>query len=291
VSWLPVSFLWLSPLFSAASIIKEVGIVEYQNIIVEKQNHVVTLTFNRPEKMNTISLDMRDEIFSALNEINEDDDARVMILTGAGDRAFCAGVDVSVMSARIAGQVDDNSRKKITLRAGFHIQRVREIRVPTIAAVNGAAAGMGLSFVAACDIRIGADNSKYSCAWINRGLVPDGGATHLLPQIVGIEKALELFYTGAVIDAQEALRIGLVSRLAPQAELMKAARDLADRIAAGPPIAQEMAKYGVYKGLLWDFRTALDFENYAIKVCAGTEDFKEGVKAFVEKRKADFKGR
>jgi enoyl-CoA hydratase/carnithine racemase len=265
--------------------------VEYKNIILEKQNHVVTLTFNRPEKMNTISMDMRDEIFSALNEINEDDDARVMILTGAGDRAFCAGVDVGVMSARIAGQVDDNSRKKITLRAGFHIQRVREIRVPTIAAVNGAAAGMGLSFAAACDIRIGADSSKYSCAWINRGLVPDGGATHLLPQIVGIEKALELFYTGAVIDAQEALRIGLVSRLVPQAELMKVARDLADRIAAGPPIAQELAKHGVYKGLLWDFKTALDFENYAIKVCAGTEDFKEGVKAFVEKRKADFKGR
>jgi len=271
--------------------IKEVGIVEYKNIIVEKQNHVVTLTFNRPEKMNTISMDMREEIVAALNEINEDDDARVMILTGAGDRAFCAGVDVSVMSARIAGQVDENSRKKITQRAGFHIPRIREMRVPTMAAVNGAAAGMGLSFITACDIRIGADKSRYSCAWINRGLVPDGGATHLLPQIVGIEKALELFYTGEVIDAAEALRIGLVSRLVPQADLMKVVRELADRIAAGPPIAQEMAKYGVYKGLLWDFRTALDFENYAIKVCAGTEDFKEGVKSFVEKRKPDFKGR
>ena len=265
--------------------------MSYQNIIVEKQDHVVTLTFNRPEKMNTISLDMREEIVAALNEINEDDDARVMVLTGAGERAFCAGVDVSVMSARIAGQVDENSRKKITQRAGFHIPRIREMRVPTIAAVNGAAAGMGLSFLSACDIRIGADTSRYSCAWINRGLVPDGGATHLLPQIVGIEKALELFYTGEVIDAQEALRIGLVSRLVPQAELMKVVRDLADRIAAGPPIAQEMAKYGVYKGMLWDFRTALDFENYAIKVCAATEDFKEGVKSFTEKRKPQFKGR
>lgn len=265
--------------------------MEYKNIILDKQNHVVTLTFNRPEKMNTISLDMREEIVAALNEINEDDDARVMVLTGAGDRAFCAGVDVGVMSARIAGQAEETNRKKITQRAGWHIPRIRELRIPTIAAINGVAAGMGVSFIAACDIRIASDKSRFSCAWVNRGLVPDGGATHLLPQIIGIEKALELFYTGEVIDSAEALRIGLVSRVVPHDDLMKVTMELANKIAAGPPIAQEMAKYGVYKGLLWDFKTALDFENYAIKVCTGTEDFKEGVKAFMEKRKPDFRGR
>ncbi len=265
--------------------------MQYKNILLEKENHVVTLTFNRPEKMNTISMEMREEIVAAIGEVNEDDDARVLVLTGAGDRAFCAGVDVGVMSSRIAGQVEETNRRKITQRIGWHIPRFRQIRVPTIAAVNGVAAGMGVSFICACDIRIASDKARFTCAWVNRGLVPDGGVTYLLPQIVGIEKALELFYTGDVIDAQEAQRIRLVGRVVPADDLKKVVGDLAVRIAAGPPIAQEMAKYGVYRGLVTDIEGTLDFESYAVKVCTATEDFKEGVKSFVEKRKADFQGR
>lgn len=265
--------------------------MQYKNILLEKENHVVTLTFNRPEKMNTISMEMREEIVAALGEIGDDDDARALILTGAGDRAFCAGVDVGVMSNRIAGQVEETNRRKITQRIGWHIPRLRQIRVPTIAAVNGVAAGMGVSFISACDIRIASEKARFTCAWVNRGLVPDGGVTYLLPQIVGIEKALELFYTGEVIDAQEALRIRLVGRVVSPDDLMKVAGDLAAKIAAGPPIAHEMAKYGVYRGLVTDIEGALDFESYAVKVCTATDDFKEGVKSFVEKRKPEFKGR
>ena len=265
--------------------------MQYKNIVLEKEKHVVTLMFNRPDKMNTISMEMREEIVEAFNEVNADDDARVFVLTGAGERAFCAGVDVGVMSARIAGQVEETNRRKLTQRIGWHIPRLREMRTPTIAAVNGVAAGMGVSFITACDIRIASDKSRFTCAWVNRGLVPDGGVTYLLPQIVGIEKALELFYTGDIIDAQEALRIGLVGRVVPQADLMKVVKDLAERIAAGPPIAHEMAKYGVYRGLEGDIKGTLDFESYAVKVCTATEDFKEGVKSFVEKRKPEFKGR
>ncbi len=265
--------------------------MQYKNILLEKENHVVTLTFNRPEKMNTISMEMREEIVAALGEINDDDDARVLILTGAGDRAFCAGVDVGVMSNRIAGQVEETNRRKIAQRIGWHIPRLRQIRVPTIAAINGVAAGMGVSFISACDIRVASEKARFTCAWVNRGLVPDGGVTYLLPQIVGIEKALELFYTGEVIDAQEALRIRLVGRVVPPDDLMKVTGDLAARIAAGPPIAHEMAKYGVYRGLVTDIEGALDFESYAVRVCTATEDFKEGVKSFVEKRKPEFQGR
>ena len=265
--------------------------MQYKDIILEKKDHIATLTLNRPEKMNAMTLETREEVVAALTEVGEDDDIRVLILTGAGDRAFCAGVDVSVMSSRIAGQEEEVNRQKITQRMGHQVALFRKLRVPTIAAINGVAAGMGVSFIAACDIRIASDKARFTCAWINRGLVPDGASTFLLPQIVGIEKALELFYTGDIIDAQEALRIGLVGRVVPHDDLMRTARELAEKIAAGPPIPLELAKYGVYKGLESDIEGALDYENYAIKVCTSTEDYKEGVTAFMEKRKAEFKGR
>lgn len=265
--------------------------MQFKDIILEKKDHIATLTLNRPDKMNAMSLETREEIVAALKDVGEDDDMRVLILTGAGDKAFCAGVDVSVMSSRLAGQAEETNRRKITQRMGFQVPIFRQIRVPTIAAVNGVTAGMGMSFICACDIRLASENARFTCAWVKRGLVPDGAATFLLPQVVGIEKALELFYTGDVIDAQEALRIRLVGRVVPAADLMKSARELAEKIAANPPIPLELAKYGVYKGLETDIEGALDYENFAVKVCTGTEDYKEGVTAFMEKRKAVFKGR
>jgi len=265
--------------------------VQYKDIILEKEGNIATLVLNRPEKMNAVSTQMREEIIAAVAEVHEDEDMRVLILTGAGDRAFCAGVDVGVMSARIAGEVKEVTRRQLTQRLGWHVPRLREIRVPTIAAINGVAAGMGISFAMACDVRIASEKARFVCAWVNRGLIPDGAATYLLPQIIGVEKALELFYTGEIIDAEEALRVGLVSRVVPHSELMKVVRELAERIAAGPPIAMELTKYGVYRGLESDIKGAIDYENYAQRICTSTEDYKEGVKAFLEKRKAEFKGR
>ena len=195
------------------------------------------------------------------------------------------------MSSFIGGELPEQTRRDITRRLGYHVSMFRKLRVPTIAAINGVAAGMGVSFITACDIRVASETARFTCAWINRGLVPDGASTFLLPQIVGIEKALEMFYTGDVIDAQEALRIGLVGRLVPPDDLMKTVMELAEKIAAKSPIPVELAKYGVYKGLETDIEGALDYENYAIKVCTATEDYKEGVTAFMEKRKAVFKGR
>ena len=264
--------------------------MQYEDIIMKKEGNIATMIMNRPDKMNAASLKMRQEMPAALDEVDKDDDIRVLILTGAGDRAFCAGADVGAQAARIAGEVQVVPRRQITERLGWFVPRFREIRVPTIAAVNGVAAGVGLSYALICDIRIASDKARFSCAWTNRGLIPDGGATYLLPQIIGVEKALELIYTGGMIDAQEALRIGLVSHVVPHDDLMKEVGELAKKIAAGPPIALEFAKYGVYRGLETDLQTALDYESYAQKVCMVTEDHKEGVKSFLEKRKAEFKG-
>ena len=263
----------------------------YTDLILEKKDHIATLTINRPDKMNATTLHTRQEIIEALTEVDNDDDMRVLVITGAGDRAFCAGVDVSVMSSAIGGQLPELTRRDITRRMGHQVSLFRKLKLPTIAAINGVAAGMGVSFITACDIRVASETARFTCAWINRGLVPDGASTFLLPQIVGIEKALEMFYTGDVIDAQEALRIGLVGRVVPPDDLMKTVMELAEKIAAKSPIPVELAKYGVYKGLESDIEGALDYENYAIKVCTATEDYKEGVTAFMEKRKAVFKGR
>jgi len=241
--------------------------------------------------MNSVSALMRQEIPAALAEVDEDENIRVLIVTGAGERAFCAGADVGMQAARIAGEIKEVTRRQVTERIGWYVPRFREIRVPTIGAINGVAVGLGLSFALACDIRIASDKARFGCVWVNRGLIPDGAATYLLPQIVGLEKALELFYTGEVISAEEALRIGLVSRVVPQNELMKTVRSLAERLAAGPPLAIELSKYGVYRGLETDIKGAIDYESYAQNVCRGTEDHKEGVQSFLEKRKAEFKGR
>ncbi len=264
--------------------------MQYEDIILQKEGSIATLTLNRPQRMNAVSARVREELPAALAEVQGDENIRVLILTGAGDRAFCAGADAEFLGARAAGDVKEATRRQVTMRMGWYVPQFRESRVPTIAAVNGVAVGIGLSYALACDIRIASDKARFGCAWVSRGLTPDGGATYLLPQIVGVEKALELFFTGEMINAEEALRIGLVSRVVPHDELMKATKGLAERLAAGPPIAIELAKYGVYKGLGSDIKGAIDYENYAARVSTGTEDFKEGVRSFMEKRKAEFKG-
>ncbi|MCX5999327.1 MAG: enoyl-CoA hydratase/isomerase family protein, partial [Chloroflexi bacterium] len=143
--------------------------MQYQDIVLEKKDGVATLTLNRPEKMNSMSLQTREEVIAALTEVGRDDDVRVLLLTGAGDRAFCAGVDVSVMSSALTGKAPVPTRTDITRRMGHQVALFRKLRVPTIAAINGVTAGMGISFICACDIRIASDKARFTCAWINRG--------------------------------------------------------------------------------------------------------------------------
>jgi 2-(1,2-epoxy-1,2-dihydrophenyl)acetyl-CoA isomerase len=168
---------------------------------------------------------------------------------------------------------------------------MRDAPQPIIAAVNGAAAGAGMNLALGCDIRLASTAAKFSQAFVKRGLHPDWGGTYFLPRVVGMAKAAELIFTGAVIDAAEALRLGIVSQVLPPEELLPAARALAGAIAAGPPIAIRLAKRGLYRNAESDLRTALEYETFAQNTCFETEDAAEGIKAFVEKRAPQFRGR
>lgn len=263
--------------------------MEPKELILEKEGHIAILTLNRPDKMNAISAEMREYFLLALQEVQEDDNVRALIITGAG-RGFCSGADVAAQAARAAGQVAETSRKTILALVGNLILGFEKINKPIIAAINGIAAGVGLTITLACDIRIASANARFSAIWIKRGLIADGGATLLLPLIVGMEKALELSFTGDIIDAQEAEKISLVSRVVPHEELMSRAKELAQKIASGPPISVELVKKLMWEKIRNQLREQLLFESYAQNVCRTTQDQKEAVKAFMEKREPQFIG-
>ena len=263
--------------------------MKYQDLILEKEDGIATLTLNRPDKLNAISMTMRDELPEAIDEVRGDDEVRVLIVTGAG-RGFCSGADVASQAARLTGEKAEQSRRSLLAPLGIWGVLLAELEKPVIAAVNGVAAGAGLSFALLCDIRIAAESARFSAIWRRIGLIADIGATYFLPRILGVEKALELMYTGDIIDAREAERIGLVSRVVPDDDLMKVTRELATKIAKGPPIAIELMKRAVYRDILSGLRVKLDFETYAQDICRRSEDHKEGVTAFLEKREAHFKG-
>ena len=263
--------------------------MKYQDLILEKEDGIATLTLNRPDKLNAISMTMRDELPKVIDEVRGDDDVRVLVVTGAG-RGFCSGADVTGQAARLAGEKVGESRRSILAPVGIWGVSLAELEKPTIAAVNGVTAGAGLSFALLCDIRIAAESARFSAAWVRRGLIADVGATYFLPRILGVEKALEFMYTGDIIDAREAERIGLVSRVVPNDDLMRVTKELATKIAKGPPIAIELMKRAVYRDILSGLGAKLDFESYAQNICRQSEDHQEGVTSFLEKREAHFKG-
>jgi 2-(1,2-epoxy-1,2-dihydrophenyl)acetyl-CoA isomerase len=263
--------------------------MEPKELILEKEGHIAVLTLNRPDKMNAISLNMRTDFPLALQEVQEDDGLRALILTGAG-KGFCSGADVAVQAARAVGQQTETSRRTILQLTGALILGFEKINKPVIAAVNGIAAGVGLTLALASDIRIASTQARFSAIWVKRGLIADGGATLLLPLVVGLEKALELAFTGDILDAPEAERIGLVSRVVPPEDLMTRAKELAQKIAANPPISVELVKRVMWEKFRNQLREALFFESYAQGVCRTTQDQKEAVKAFMEKREPVFKG-
>jgi enoyl-CoA hydratase/carnithine racemase len=263
--------------------------MNYNEIILEKEDRVAILTLNRPEKLNAFSLGMRAETHAAMQEVQENDDVRALIITGAG-RGFCSGADVAVQDARIAGRLEETSRKTILEMVGSVVLAFEQMNKPVIAAINGVAAGIGLSFALACDIRIASEEARFSAIWRRRGLIPDGGGTYLLPMLVGIDKALELSFSGDMIDAREAERIRLVTRVVPHDELMVRAKELAHKIADGPPIAMELMKKMMWEEIRSHLRRHLIFESYAQNVCRKSQDHKEASQAAKEKRTPTFKG-
>jgi enoyl-CoA hydratase/carnithine racemase len=264
--------------------------MEFQNVILDKEAGIATITLNRPEKLNAISAFMRQKLIMAIEEVRKDDTIKVLIITGAG-RGFCAGGDVTAM-----GKSESSERKEPSFRDIFQTMKERSLGLwsldkPVIAAINGVAAGGGVELALTCDLRIASNSARFTVTNIKRGMTPDGGATWLLPRIVGMSRALNLMFTGDIIDANEAERIGLVDKVVPAEALIKEVRRLAARIAKGPSVALGLLKQAVHNGVCNDFEAQLEFEAFAQTVCRRTEDHQEGVRAFLEKREPVFKGK
>ena len=261
-----------------------------EEILLEKREGIAVITLNRPERFNSFTTNMYREFPRIVDQLKRDDQVRVIILTGAG-KGFCAGSDVSDRLGKRLEKGGEESRFENLRQVGAMAIDIADLDKPLIGAINGAAVGAGLSLSLLCDIRLASEKARFGAVWLSVGLVPDVGATYSLPRIVGREKALELMLSREVIDAREALKIGLVSKVLTPDQLMKDAMELATKIASGPAVAIELTKRGLQRSLDNDLKTQLDYETYAQNICRQTEDHREGIRAFVEKRKPVFKGR
>ncbi len=259
----------------------------FEHVLVEHADGIGRLTLNRPDKLNAFAGRMRDEIFEALDEL-DDPTIRVVVVTGAG-RGFCSGADVKYLSELLASQ--DAATFEKLLDAGRRVvTKIREMAAPVVASVNGPAAGGGLNLALACDIRIASDRATFGQTFTRIGLAPDWGGLHFLPRLVGEAKAMELMMTGEIVDAAEALRIGLVNRVVAHDDLAPETDTLVAMLAARPAASLRSIKRGVYASLSRTLPETLDFETASQLECFATGDAREGVAAFFEKRAPRFTG-
>ena len=258
----------------------------YQAIIFEKKDGIARVTFNRPEVMNARNRQMRAEIIQAMTEIRNDSEIRVAILTGAGDRSFSAGRDLKEAAQEKRPIIESRQQK---LERG-DTETIANLNKPIIAAINGYALGGGLEMALACDIRVAVDEAKLGLPEVTRGMIPGSGGTQRLSRLIGLGKALELILTGAVLEAHEALRLGLVNKVVPRSELMSAAEEYARKIASNGPLAVVLAKEAVRKGYELPLEDGLRLEADLSALLQTSEDIKEGARAFVEKRPPQFRG-
>ena len=260
--------------------------MKFENVLVEREDTIAVLTINRPDKLNALNDETIAELGAALVELENDDGIRVVILTGAGDKAFVAGADIKELSTLNALQgVAKSERGQVLMFTMANMNK------PVIVAINGFALGGGCELAMAGDIRIASDKAKLGQPEINLGIIPGYGGTQRLPRLVGKGKALELLLTGRMIDAPEALAMGLVDRVVSHGELMNEARRLAREIAAKAPIAVGLIKKCVYVGLETDLKSGCTFEATQFGAVCTTEDMAEGTAAFLEKRRPEFKGK
>jgi len=268
---------------------------DFNDIRYDVHERVATITFARPDVLNAMTVDLIAETVTALDTAAQDDGVRAIILTGEG-RAFCAGGDVRRLGDRSTGGEEPLPLTAFERRAWLRrtqrmIVAVHQVEKPIIAAVNGVAAGGGFDLACASDLRVASERATFCEVFAKIGLFPGTGGTYFLPRIVGVEKALELIWTADTIDADEALRIGLVGRVVPHEELISTATELARRLVAGPPLAIALGKAAVYRGLDSDFNAALDYASTAEAITLSSEDHVEGINAFREKRPPKFEGR
>jgi 2-(1,2-epoxy-1,2-dihydrophenyl)acetyl-CoA isomerase len=261
----------------------------FEHVLLSVEDRVGTVTLNRPDKLNAFAGRMRQEITQALQRMAEDPDVRVIVITGAG-RAFCAGADIGYMQKLLEHKDSDAFAKLVDAGRGV-VTTIRSTPKPVIASINGAAAGGGANLALACDLRIASDRASIGQTFNRIGLHPDWGGTYFLPRLVGVAKAMELVFTGDMIDAAEAHRIGLVNRVVAADQLETATKELASKLAAKPPLALAMAKRALYQSAHESLERMLDIElDHQLKVF-GSDDAGEGLAAFLEKRAPDFQGR
>ena len=264
--------------------------MNYQDIIFTKENGIATMTMNRPERMNAFSPEMTDSMYRIVEDISQDNEVRVLIITGAG-RAFCTGAEVrSLADGTFRGRNQDKTGDSFNRSISIHLLMQR-CEKPIIASINGTAAGAGLDLALACDIRIASDQARFAELYIRRGIFPVGGGTYFLPRLVGIDKACQLIWTGDMIDAKEAERIGLVTMVVPHDELEMATGELAGKIAKAAPLVIRRTKRAIYEGLQMNLETHLTYVQPLMREIHQSEDFKEGTRAFLEKREPVFKGK
>ena len=271
----------------------------YKDLLYDKSERVATITFNRPDRMNAWTRRMDGELREAMLDADKDPDVGAVIVTGAG-RAYCAGADLGGLSKIADGSesVDDGRRaesefaEKLGPNYRGRFSWLLALHKPVIAAINGACVGMGFTHSLYFDIRIASERARMGLIFVRRGLAIEHGSSWMLPRIVGVANAVDLAVTGRLVDAQEALRMGLVSRVVPPEQLIPAARELAKEIATQcSPLGVAHAKRLIYGHLFTDLATAMAEEEESIGVMTRSEDFKEGVKAFLEKRAPRFAGR
>ncbi|MEA3198595.1 MAG: enoyl-CoA hydratase [Thermoplasmata archaeon] len=258
---------------------------QYENLLVERDGAIAVLTVNRLKALNAMNQATLAELTAAARELDADPGVGVVILTGAGEKAFVAGADITEMASFGPQQAEDHARKGQAAMAAFE-----RMRKPVIAAVNGYALGGGLEIALACDIRLASENAQMGLPEVSLGTIPGFGGTQRLARLVGPAMAKELVLSGRRVKADEALRIGLVNRVVPQAELMETARQLARDILANGPYAVRLAKEVIDRGLETDLAAGLRLEEKAFGLTFSTHDQKEGMRAFTEKRKPAWKG-
>lgn len=266
--------------------------MNYETIIYEVKNHIGYITLNRPEVMNAISFQMTREILDVCDQVRRDPAVRVVILTGAGEKAFCTGLDLKERAKEIdETTLFDKRRARNLPGIHSHHQAVAAIDKPTIAAVRGWTVAGGLEMALACDIRVAAEDAKLGMMEVRRGRLGGAGGTQRLPRLIGTAKALEICLTGEPVNAAEAYRIGLVNRVVPADQLMAAAEEIAGKICLGAPLSLIAIKEAITKGVELPLDEGLKLESELAMLLSNTEDQKEGSRAFAEKRPPQWKGR
>lgn len=257
----------------------------YKNLLIQKKDGIGQIIINRPDKLNALNAETVKELYEAFLSLQESPDVRVIIFTGSGEKAFIAGADIGELA-----QLEFSTGKDYVLEGQEVSKLIENLKKPVIAAINGFALGGGTEMALACHVRIASANAKMGQPEVKLGLIPGFGGTQRLARLVGKGMAMELILTGRIIDAQEALRIGLVNRVVPQNELLSHCEALAKEMMANAPLALECAIKAINIGLDKTLGEGLLNEAELFGKCCETEDSKEGTKAFLEKRKPDFQG-